>query len=87
MTAVGPGTATITVTATAQGSAPQTKTFAVTVPQPASEDESVTVRTGAITSVDVAHRRAQTVTLSTVFDPADLSYGVLSSATAVRDRA
>ena len=83
VTAVGPGTATITVTATAQGSAPQTKTFTVTVPQPASEEEAPTVRTGAITSVDVAQGGAQTVTLSTVFDGANLSYAVSSSATAV----
>ena len=83
VTAVGPGTATITVTATAQGSAPQTKTFTVTVPQPASEEEAPTVRTGAITSVDVAQGGAQTVTLSTVFDGANLSYTVSSSATAV----
>ena len=83
VTAVGPGTATITVTATAQGSAPQTQTFTVTVPQPASEEEAPTVRTGAITSVDVAQGGAQTVTLSTVFDGANLSYAVSSSATAV----
>ena len=83
VTAVGPGTATITVTATAQGSAPQTKTFTVTVPQPASEEAAPTVRTGATTSVDVAQGGTQTVTLSTVFDGANLSYAVSSSATAV----
>ena len=79
VTAVGPGTATITVTATAQGSAPQTKTFTVTVPQPADEEVAPTVRTGAITSVDVAQGGTQTVTLSTVFDGANLSYDVSSS--------
>ena len=83
VTAVGPGTATVTVTATAQGSATQTKTFTVTVPQPAADEVAPTVRTGARTSVDVAQGGTQTVTLSTVFDGANLSYDVSSSATAV----
>ena len=82
VTAVGAGTATITVTAkNPKGEAKQS--FTVTVPQPASEEEAPTVRTGAITSVDVAQGRTQTVTLSTVFDGANLSYAVSSSATAV----
>ena len=81
VTAVGAGTATITVTAkNPKGEAKQS--FTVTVPQPASE-EAPTVRTGAITSVDVAQGGTQTVTLSTVFDGANLSYAVSSSATAV----
>ena len=81
VTAVGPGTATITVTATAQGT--QTKTFTVTVPQPAADEEAPTVRTGATTSVDVAQGGTQTVTLSTVFDGANLTYVVSSSADTV----
>ena len=82
VTAVGAGTATITVTAkNPKGEAKQS--FTVTVPQPASEEEAPTVRTGAITSVDVAQGGTQTVTLSTVFDGANLSYAVSSSATAV----
>ena len=85
LTAVGPGQAiiTVTATATAQVSTPQTKTFTVTVPQPASEEAAPTVRTGAITSVDVAQGGAQTVTLSTVFTGDNLSYAVSPSATAV----
>ena len=82
VTAVGAGTATITVTAkNPKGEAKQS--FTVTVPQPASEEEAPTVRTGAITSVDVAQGGTQTVTLSTVFDGANLSYAVSLSATAV----
>ena len=81
VTAVGAGTATITVTAkNPKGEAKQS--FTVTVPQPASEEEAPTVRTGAITSVDVAQGGTQTVTLSTVFDGANLSYAVSSSAVA-----
>ena len=80
VTAVGPGTATITVTATTQGSADQTETFTVTVPQPG---VAPTVRTGATTSVDVAQGGSQTVTLSTVFDGANLTYVVSSSADTV----
>ena len=83
VTAVGTGTATITVTATAQGSAPQTKTFTVTVPQPADEEAAPTVRTGARPSVSVAQGDTETVTLSTVFDGANLSYEVESSADTV----
>ena len=83
VTAVGAGTATITVTATAQGRAAQTQTFTVTVPQPADEEVAPTVRTGATTSVDVAEGGTQSVTLSTVFDGAGLTYVVSSSADTV----
>ena len=80
VTAVGAGTATITVTAKAQGSATQTKTFTVTVPQP---EVAPTVRTRAITSVSVAQGGTRTVTLSTVFTGANLTYVVSSSADTV----
>ena len=82
VTAVGPGTATITVTA-AQGSATQTKTFTVTVPQPAADEVAPTVRTGATTSVSVAQGGTHTVTLSTVFTGANLTYVVSSNADTV----
>ena len=81
VTAVGPGPATITVTATAQGSATQTKTFTVTVPQP--EVTAPTVKANPQRTVSVAVRATSTVVLSTVFDGANLTYVVSSSADTV----
>ena len=83
ITGVSVGSATITVTATnAAGSSPA-HAIAVTVAEPEDEEEAPTVRTGATTSVDVAQGGTQPVTLSTVFDGANLTYVVSSSADTV----
>ena len=95
ITAISAGKATITVTAkNSQGEAKQPP-FTVTVPKPEEEDdeeddeddeeeeEAPTVRTGARTSASVAQGGTQTVTLSTVFTGANLSYDVSSSADTV----
>ena len=86
VTAVGPGTATIEVTATDPQERSHSQDFTVTVPKPKPEEEddeeeeaAPTVRTDATTSVDVAQGGTHPVTLSTVFDGANLSYMVSSS--------
>ena len=93
VTAVGQGTATITVTAkNSQGSDDQT--FTVTVPPATSEPEpepetpivepgAPTVRTGALSSVDVDQGDTQTVTLRRVFTGEDLDFSVSSNDTDV----
>ena len=89
--AVGPGTAKITVTATNDHGS-HDLSFNVTVPKPKPEkddeeeeddEEAPTVRPGAIPSASVAQGGTRTVTLSTVFDGANLSYDVSSSADTV----